>query len=297
MNSWVTTRIPPSKRRLQYDCMKHWLAILIGLVLAAATAMGQKASSKQVVDDVGSLKMRAEGGDAQAQVKLATAYLSNGRPLDARRWFEAAAQQNSAEGQFQLGTLLMAGKQTSVSELSLTADTVAALSWMYAAATNGHKGAWRSLARSQQTGNNCATNLPEAYAWLTLLADTGDASARNDMNRLALDLSSTEIQMGKAIFTGMKSGLWPAPPAPENSQVSRWLRMQGVAISPKEKLVIIGNRTLAEGEQTFLRMDGQFIRLTCLSIDTNSVQVQIEGETKPRTLRSSFGASTMEDRK
>jgi len=277
--------------------MKQRFAILIALALTMSAVVGQKPEPKQNVEDVGSLKMRAEGGEAQAQVKLAAAYLSNGRPLDARRWYEAAAQQNSAEGQFQLGNLLMAGKHSSVSEQSLTADPVAALSWTYAAATNGHKGAWRSLARCQQTGNNCATNLPEAYAWFTLLADSGDASARNEMNRLALDLSSTEIQAGKAIFTGMKSGLWPAPPSPENSQVSRWLRMQGVAISPKEKLVIIGNRTLAEGEQTFLSLDKQFIRLTCLSIDTNSVQVQIEGEAKPRTLRSSFGASPIENRK
>lgn len=277
--------------------MKHWLASLIVLALTMSVAVGQKAEPKPSIEDVGNLKLRAESGDAPAQVKLASAYLSNGRPLDARRWFEAAAQQNLAEGQFQLGNLLMAGKHSSVSEQSLTADTVAALSWMYAAATNGHKAAWRSLAKCQQTGNNCATNLAEAYAWLTLLADAGDASARNEMNRLALDLSSMEIQTGKAIFTGMKTGLWPAPPTPENSQVSRWLRMQGVTISPKEKLVIIGNRTLAEGEQTFLSVAGQFIRVTCLSIDTNSVQVQVEGEAKPRTLRSSFSAGPNENQK
>jgi hypothetical protein len=270
--------------------MKQRLAILIGLLLATVVAVGQK----QAVEDVGTLKVQAEGGDAPAQVKLATAYLSNGRPLEARRWFEAAARQNLAEGQFQLGNLLMAGKHTPVLEQSLTADPSAALSWTYAAATNGHKGAWRNLARYLQTGNNCTTNLPEAYAWLTLLADAGDASARNDMNQLALDLSSAEIQMGKAVFTGMKSGRWPAPPLAENTRISPWLRMQGVAISPKEKLVIIGNRTLAEGEQTYLSVDGQFIGVTCLTIDTNSVQVQVEGEARPRTLRSSFGQPTEE---
>ena len=277
--------------------MKRRLVILIALLLATIVANGQKAEPKRGVEDIGSLKLRAEGSDVQAQVKLATAYLSNGRPTDARRWYEAAAQQNSAEGQFQLGNLLMTGKSSSVSEQSLTADTAAALSWMYAAGTNGHKGAWRSLARWLQTGNNCTTNLPEAYAWLTLLADAGDASARKDMNRLALDLSSTEIQIGKAVFTGMQSGLWPSPPVAENSKVSRWLRMQGVAISPKENLVIIGNRTLAEGEQTEFSLDGRPIRMTCLNIDSNFVQVQIEGEAKPRLLRNSFGNSPTQERK
>jgi hypothetical protein len=277
--------------------MKHQCAILLGLLFATAVAMGQKAEPKQGVEDVGNLKVRAEGGDAQAQVELATAYLASGKTGEARRWYEAAARQNSAEGQFQLGKLLMSGKNSSVPQQSLTPDPVAALAWTYAAATNGHKGAWRSLARCLQTGSNCATNLPEAYAWLRLLAEGGDVSARNDMNRLALDLSSTEIQTGRAIFTGLKSGLWPAPPAAENPQVSRWLRMQGVAISPKEKLVIIGNRTLAEGEQTDFSLEGQTIRLTCLNIQTNSVQVQIEGETKPRLLRNSFGAGPTQERK
>jgi len=266
-------------------------------MLTTTVAVSQKAEQKKIAEDVGSLKVRAESGDAQAQEKLAAAYLSSGKASDARRWYEAAARQNSAEGQFQLGNLLMTGKHSSVPEQNLAVDTGAALAWTYSAATNGHKGAWRVLARCLQTGNNCATNRPEAYAWFTLLADTGDTAAKNEMNRLALDLSSSEIQIGKAVFSGMKSGLWPSPPSPENSRVGRWLRMQGVAISPKEKLVIIGNRTLAEGEQTSFSADGQFIRLTCLSIDTNSVQVQIEGEAKPRTLRNSFGARPTEGQK
>jgi len=281
--------------------MKHAPAILIGLLLATTVAMGQKAERTNAparnLEDVGHLKVEAERGNAQAQIKVATAYLNSARPRDARRWFDAAAQQNSAEGQFQLGNLLLTGRGSTFPEQSVTADPAAGLSLIYSAATNGHKAAWRSLARCLQTGNYCATNLPEAYAWLNLLADGGDAASRNEMNRLALDLSSPDVQIGKAIFTGMKAGQWPGPPSLENSRVGRWLRMQGVAISPKEKLVIIGNRTLAEGEQTHLSVDGQSIRLTCLNIDTNSVQVQIEGETKPRTLRNSFGADRTENPK
>jgi TPR repeat protein len=273
------------------------LATLIVFLIATLVAVGQKAEPKPGVEDIGSLKLRAEGSDAQAQVRLAAAYLANGRPSEARRWFEAAAQQNLAEGQFQLGNLLMTGKHGSVLAQNLSADTAAALSWMYAAATNGHNGAGRTLARWLQTGNNCTTNLSEAYAWLTFLADAGDASARNDMNRLALDLSSAEIQLGKAVFTGMKSGQWPAPPLAENSKVGGWLRMQGVAISPKERLAIIGNRTLAEGEQTDFSLDGQTFRMTCLNIDSNSVQVQIEGEAKPRQLRNDFGDGPTQERK
>jgi TPR repeat protein len=271
--------------------MNRGPTILIGLLLATSIATSQKA------EDVGELKVGAERGDAPAQIKLANAYLNNSRPNDARRWYEAAAQQNSAEGQFQLGNLLLTGRTSAMPDQSLLADPTGALRWIYSAATNGHKGAWRSLAVCLQTGSNCATNLPEAYAWLTLLADAGDTAGRNEMNRLALDLSSPDIQAGKSVFAAMKAGQWPAPPAAENSRIGPWLRLQGVAISPKAKLVIIGNRTLAEGEQTYLSVDGKFIRVTCLNIDSNSVQVQVEGEAKPRLLRNSFGDSATEERK
>lgn len=266
-------------------------------MMAAGQSPEPKGGPAPGLEDVGNLKLQAERGDAPAQIKLANAYLANARPIDARRWYAAAAGQNSAEAQFALGNLLLTGRRSALPEQSVVADPGGALVWIYAAATNGHKGAWQSLARCLQTGNNCATNLPEAYAWLTLLADAGDTAGRNEMNRLALDLPAPDIQAGRAIFAAMKTGRWPAPPAAENPRIGRWLRMQGVSISPKEKLVIIGNRTLAEGEQTYLNANGQVIRLRCLNIDSNAVQVQIEGETKPRTLRNSFGGSFPEAQK
>jgi TPR repeat protein len=266
------------------------------MLMVEMIACGQSPAT-QGFEDVGNLRVQAEGGDAQAQIKLAGAYLANARPADARRWYAAAAQQNSAEGQFQLGNLLLSGQHSNVPDQIVRADPNAAFSWLYAAATNSHKAAWRSLARCLQTGNNCATNLPEAYAWLTLLADAGDAGSRTEMNRLALDLSSPDIQASKTIFAAMKVGNWPAPPTVELPQIGKWLRMQGVAISSREKLVIIGNRTLAEGEKTYLNVGGQFVGITCLSIDSNSVQVQIEGETKPRTLRNPFNANPTEEKK
>jgi hypothetical protein len=281
--------------------MKERLAILTGLLLTGWVASGQNAELKgtltQGFEDVGNLKVQAEHGDAQAQLKLANAYLANSRPVSARRWYEAAAEQNSAEGQIQLGSLLLTGRRSTLPEQSLVADPNAAIAWIHAASTNGHKGAWRSLARCLQTGSGCATNLPEAYAWLTLLADAGDAAGRAEMNRLALDLPSQDIETGKAMFAAMKTGRWPDPPQAEIPRIERFMRMQGVTISSREKLVIIGNRTLAEGEKTYLNLGGQFIGVTCLNIDSNSVQVQLEGESKPRTLRNSFGATPMEERK
>jgi len=110
------------------------------------------------------------------------------------------------------------------------------------------------MARCLQTGSSCATNLPAAYAWLTLLADAGDIVGRTEMNRFALDLSSQDIQTGKAIFAAMKINRWPAPPPVEIPRIEKLIRMQGVTISSKEKLVIIGNRTLAEGEKTYLNL-------------------------------------------
>jgi hypothetical protein len=281
--------------------MQRQVILISALLAIRMIAAGQnpevKGSTAQGPEDVGNLKVQAEGGNAQAQLKLANAYLASAKPAEARRWYEAAAEQNSAEGQFQLGSLLLTGKRSPTPAQSVMAEPNAAVSWIYAAATNSHRSAWRHLARCLQTGNGCATNLPEAYAWFTLLADTGDPAGRTEMNQLALTLSAADILTGKATFTAMKAGRWPAPPAVEIPRIEKFLRMQGVTISTKEKLVIIGNRSLAEGEQTYLNIGGQLVGLTCLNIESNSVQVQIEGETKPRTLRNSFGANPPDERK
>jgi hypothetical protein len=271
--------------------------MLVLSLIAAGQSPEPKGALTQGFEDVGNLKIQAERGDAPAQIKLAQAYLANLKPAEAVRWYEAAAGQNSAEGQFQLGSLLLNGRSGALPEQNVVADPNAALNWIYRAATNGHRGAWRSLAQCRQKGNGCAANLPEAYAWLTLLADAGDIQGRTEMNRLALDLSLPDIQDGKTIFARMKAGHWPAPPPFEIPRIEGFLRIQGVSISTKEKLVILGNRTLAEGEKTYLNLDGQFVGLTCLSIDSNSVQIQIEGESKPRTLKNTFNASPTKERK
>lgn len=281
--------------------MSRPVAILTLLLLAVRTATGQSAGALGEAlrgpEDIGDLKVLAERGEAAAQVKLAGAYLANGRPVDARRWFTTAAEQNSAEGQFQLGNLLLSGHAATQPEQRVAPDPVVALPWIYRAATNGHKSAWRTLARCLQAGDNCATNLPEAYAWLNLLADSGDVAGRNEMNRLALELSLPDIQAGKTICAGMKTGHWPAPPVAENPLLRQGLRVRGIAISSRGKLAIIGNRNLAEGEQTVLNLGGRQVRLTCLSIESNSVQVQIEGEARPRTLTTSLETSPVGSRK
>jgi len=270
--------------------MSRPCTILAALVLLVQAATGQPSEANRDAarkgEDIGDLKVLAERGDASAQVKLAGAFLANGRPADARRWFAAAAAQNSAEGQFQLGNLLLTGQRAALPQQSVVPDPGSALSWIYRAATNGHQSAWRSLARCLQSGGNCATNLPQAYAWWNLLADGGEGAARAEMNRLALELSLPEIQTGKTLFADMKAGRWPAPPSAQDPQLDQWLRVRGIAISSREKLVIIGNRNLAEGEQTVLNLGGRKVRLTCLSIESNAVQVQIEGEANPRTLRN-----------
>jgi hypothetical protein len=143
------------------------------------------------------------------------------------------------------------------------------------------------MARIRRSAVGCSTNLAEAYAWLGLLAEKGDISGRVEMNNVAMDLSAEQVAEGKNLLSGMKAGIWPPQPKAEIAKPSMFLILQSITISSKGKLAIISNRTLAEGEVTRLNTDtrGGLATVKCLSIQSNSVEIQVEGETEPRLLR------------
>jgi hypothetical protein len=247
--------------------------ISIGLLAQNAELRG---TLNQGFGDLGTIKIQADQGNAAAQIKLADAYLSNFKSSDALKWYEAAAKQNSVEGEYQLGALLLFGRVGIPKEQQVQAKPIEGLKWTYMAAISSHKEAWRNMAKALQSGIGCSTNLVEAYAWLSLLADTGDIVGRVEMNNLALKLSNEEILRGKSMTQEMKAGHWP--------QLSSRLPIDdsafkiGSIVIGKKSLVIINNHTLSEGDQ--FRVSGKqgAFNVTCVKIETNSVQVQMKAK-------------------
>jgi TPR repeat protein len=237
----------------------------------------------QGFSDFGAIKIQAEQGDVAAQVKLADAYLSNFKSADALEWYKTAAPK-SLEAQYQCGNLLLFGRPGIPQDKKIAPNPAEGLKWTYSAAINGHKQAWRNLAKARQSGIGCSTNLVEAYAWLSLLAETGDIVGRVEMNNLALKLSSDEIRRGKSIQQNMQAGHWPQLVILKSSQPDLGLKLNGLIPSGANPMAAINGKTLAEGETANIKLKKGTVNVKCLKINKDSVLILVDGEEEPRLL-------------
>lgn len=236
-------------------------------------------------NDLGQIKIEAEAGNATAQIKLADAYLARNKPADALRWYQTAAINKSAEGMLQYGKLLMTGSKASSKDQEVAARPQDGIIWVYAAATNGNKTAWREMARAKEAGTGCSTNLVEAYAWWILLSESGDGSAHVQMNDLVLKLAAQDIRQGKSLAGEMKAGRWPGlvPQKISNSRVV--LKLNGVSLGGPKHFAIINGKTLEENETATIRVKQDKVEITCLKIMATSALVSVAGEDEPRLLK------------
>lgn len=262
------------------------LISLIAIIAIVASAQNSNLRNTIVegYGDLGTIKIQAEQGDVTAQIKLADAYLSNFKSADALKWYETAAKQKSNEGEFQLGNLLLWGRSGIPKEEQVKAKPTEGLKWTYSAAVNGHKGAWRNMAKALQSGIGCSTNLVEAYAWLSLLADAGDIVGRVEMNNLALKLSSEEILRGKSIEQNMQSGNWPQLVIQKASQADIGLKLNGIIPNGAKPTATINGKTFAEGEILSVKVKKETVNIKCLKINADSILILVTGEDEPRLL-------------
>jgi TPR repeat protein len=266
------------------------IKILINLfLLISMELLAQNAELRGTLDqdfsDLGTIKIQAEQGNVAAQIKLADAYLSNFKSADALKWYEAAAKQNSTEGKYQLGNMLIFGRVGIPNEQRVQAKPIEGLKWTYQAATSGHKEAWRNMAKALEGGIGCSTNLVEAYAWLSLLADTGDIVGRVEMNNLALKITSEQIVNAKNLAQKMESGHWPPLPAQKNPEADLVLKLNGLIPGGAHPLATINGKTVAAGETISIKIKKENLNVRCLKIDSDSVTILVDGETESRQLR------------
>jgi TPR repeat protein len=125
--------------------------------------------------DLGEFKLKAEQGEAPAQVALGDV-LAEGRGVrrdyqEAARWFRLAAAQGNAEAQNKLGMLCQAGQ-------GLPQDDVEAVRYFRLAAAQGHVGAEYNLASAYGGGRGVPQNSQESARWYLQAAGHGDAYAQ-----------------------------------------------------------------------------------------------------------------------
>ncbi len=129
----------------------------------------------EYIQMVRDLRVRAEAGDADAQLNLGGAYFKgqgvNRDYAEATKWFLMAAQQGQSLAQFNLGMMYATGE-------GVAQDHAEAAKWYRASANQGLGVAQLNLGVAYATGQGVLQNDSEAVKWLKLAATQGEAQAQ-----------------------------------------------------------------------------------------------------------------------
>jgi len=130
--------------------------------------------------DVAAIRLKAEHGDAPAQVQLARLY-AKGEGVtnsyrEAARWYRIAATNGNSDAQAALGELYEAGQ-------GVPKDMTEALKWYQLAAGQNNAGAQYTLGFLYEAGHGVPQNHVEAAKWFRLAAEQGDALSQYDLGQ------------------------------------------------------------------------------------------------------------------
>jgi hypothetical protein len=160
----------------------------------------------------------ANEGDAVAQYHLGLLY-EDGKgvradPVQARQWYERAAQVGYAEAQFRLGRLHADGK-------GVPADGTQAARWYLLAAGQGHLDAQYSLGTMFKLGRGVPVDPVQAYLWFSRAAEQGLGNARVQRDFLLEQLSPAQLEEAGEILAGVDRAREEAEQAAEQERQRR----------------------------------------------------------------------------
>lgn len=156
--------------------------------------------------DTGDIKLQAEAGDAAAQEKLAGRLEGGFYYREAAKWYRKAAEAGRVESQFRLGNLLLKGRpQMGPDKPALAAQPGTAIGWLSKAAEQDHGLAQKQLGDCYLAGTGVSPNKVQAYKWYILAADHL-IFTRGSRDRLALTLTTAQIEEGKRLAARFKAG-------------------------------------------------------------------------------------------
>ena len=177
------------------------LLLIIG-PLQANLAEGLQAYERgQFANALQSLLPLASDGDAEAQYHLGLMH-EEGKgvradPVQARQWYERAAQVGKAQAQFRLGRIHAEGK-------GVPADGVQAARWYLLAAGQGNLDAQYSLGTMFKMGRGVPEDPVQAYLWYSRAAEQGLGNARVQRDFLVAQLSPAQLEEAKEILAGVE---------------------------------------------------------------------------------------------
>ncbi len=233
-----------------------------------------------VAGDVAVTKERAERGNMEAQLELANRLVVNQQPAQAAAWYRKLVEKGNVEAKYRLGGFLLFGAKSPLQGEQVLPEPSEGIRLTFEAATNFHIGACQNMAVATERGLAVTRNLVETYAWYELVACSNAAPVRDDMNRLALEMDIRDIQRAHELAEQFRHHEWTRLVTRKSGVV---MKLSGVTVG-QMPLAIINGRTLGEGESTEFSAPDGLVRVKCVKIDQNSVQVTVEGESEARLL-------------
>jgi TPR repeat protein len=165
--------VKPSWKIAVFSCV-----ILICGAAIAWHLIRARGDQRKLADDASACRVRAEQGDAEAQLKLARMYYyGKGVPQnygEAARWCRKAADQGYAKAQYGLGYSYSQGK-------GVPQDNVEAFRWYQKAADQGYANAQYALGFIYYKGMGLPLDYAKAVGWYRKAADQGDAMAQESL--------------------------------------------------------------------------------------------------------------------
>jgi TPR repeat protein len=167
-------------------------AVLAALAcLPFVSGLKPKAPARELLN---SLLIRAEKGDAGAQLKLGVMYeKGSGVTRDyaySVHWYRQAAERGIAEAQSFLGLMYEEGK-------GVPRDHAEALRWFRKAAEQGYTNAQSMLGIMYYERQDATRDYVEAYTWMSLAASSASGDDRKRaaelLDRLATIMTSQQI--------------------------------------------------------------------------------------------------------
>ncbi len=132
-------------------------------------------------ETIAALLKAAEQGNAEAQSKLAFAYIQGrGVPQnysEALKWYRKAAEQAQVDAQHGLGVMYHQG-------IGVPPDYSEALKWYRKAAEQGHVISLNNLGLMYATGSGVVQDYAEAVKWIRMAAEKGYVRAQSNLGKL-----------------------------------------------------------------------------------------------------------------
>jgi hypothetical protein len=235
--------------------------------------------SPVIAFDLAEVRQMAEAGDPQAQDRLAEAYYYGVERARAVEWFRRAAEQDVANSQWRLGTMLLGGVTSRNSRMVVERNPQEAVRWFFKAADQGHAAAQVALADCYFAGTAVATNWIEAYKWYLRAAEQASANGRAKAQLLALSMTSDDVREGQrlAAIPGEDCEICRRLLEVERNPGAT-LELKGITGFPKRPLALISGQVFAPGEEAMVKLGSRRIRVECLEIRADSVSLRVEGK-------------------